>query len=173
MGMAWFITSEIGLFAILIAGYLYLRLTGNALPPEGRPALWLALVNTFFLVASSFVVHSAHHDLKHGKPTPFKLGLLITIVLGVVFLGVQGYEFVLAHQHLPWTEDLWMAAFFIIVGLHGLHVLIGATGLSLAYLQALFGRVDAKHHGTLEAASMYWHLVDAVWLFIVVLFYVW
>ncbi|WP_457627403.1 cbb3-type cytochrome c oxidase subunit I [Oceanithermus sp.] len=173
MGMAWFITSEIGLFAILIAGYLYLRLDGRALPPDERPELWLALVNTFFLVASSFVVHAAHHDLKEGRASPFKLGLLATIVLGVVFLGVQTYEFVTAYGHVPWTENLWMAAFFVIVGLHGLHVIIGASGLALAYLQALFGKLDRKQHGTLEAASMYWHLVDAVWLFIVVLFYVW
>lgn len=59
------------------------------------------------------------------------------------------------------------------VGLHGLHILIGGTGLALAYLQGLRGRLSLRHHGTLEAASMYWHLVDAVWLVIVTLFYLW
>ncbi|AEB12691.1 cytochrome c oxidase, subunit I [Marinithermus hydrothermalis DSM 14884] len=173
MGMAWFIVSEVGLFALLISGYLYLRLTGAAVPPLERPALWLALLNTFFLVSSSFTVHYAHHDLRHGKPTPFRFGLLVTILLGVIFTLFQTYEFVTAASHTSWTENLWMAAFFLIVGLHGLHVIIGATGLTLAYYQALKGRLDPHHHGTLEAAAMYWHLVDAVWLFIVTIFYVW
>jgi cytochrome c oxidase subunit I+III len=173
MGMAWFIVSEVGLFAILIAGYLYLRLTGAATPPEERPALWLALLNTFFLVSSSFTVHFAHHDLRRGRFNPFRFGLLVTIILGVLFFLFQAWEFYEFHHHSSWQENLWTAAFFTIVGLHGLHVVIGGFGLILAYLQALRGKVSQHHHGTLEAASMYWHLVDAVWLFIVVLFYLW
>jgi len=173
MGMAWFIVSEVGLFAILIAGYLYLRLTGAATPPEERPALWLALLNTFFLVSSSFTVHFAHHDLRRGRFNPFRFGLLVTIILGVLFFLFQAWEFYQFHHHSSWQENLWTAAFFTIVGLHGLHVVIGGFGLILAYLQALRGKITLHSHGTLEAASMYWHLVDAVWLFIVVLFYIW
>lgn len=173
MGMAWFIVSEVGLFAILIAGYLYLRLSGAATPPEERPALWLALLNTFFLVSSSFTVHYAHHDLRRGRFSPFRFGLLVTIILGVLFFLVQSYEFYKFHHESSWQENLWTATFFTIVGLHGLHVVIGGFGLILAYLQALRGKISRHHHGTLEAASMYWHLVDAVWLFIVTLFYIW
>jgi cytochrome c oxidase subunit I+III len=173
MGMAWFIVSEVGLFAILIAGYLYLRLTGAATPPEERPALWLALLNTFFLVSSSFTVHFAHHDLRRGRFNPFRFGLLVTIILGVLFFLFQAWEFYQFHHHSSWQENLWTAAFFTIVGLHGLHVVIGGFGLILAYLQALRGKITQHHHGTLEAASMYWHLVDAVWLFIVTIFYIW
>lgn len=173
MGMAWFIVSEIGLFAILIAGYLYLRLTGAAAPPEERPALWLALLNTFFLVTSSFTVHYAHHDLRANKPKPFRFGLLISIVLGVVFFLFQIYEFSVFLHHADYKVQLWASAFLIIVGLHGLHVVIGGTGLALAYYQALKNKVDHHSHGTLEGSSMYWHLVDAVWLFIVCIFYLW
>ncbi len=173
MGMVWFLSSEIGLFAVLIAGYVYLRVSGNALPPEGRPELWLAAINTFFLVSSSFIVHYAAHDLRRGRFSSFQLGLLVTIAFGVIFLGIQTYEFINAYQHLTWRENLWMAAFFLIVGLHGLHVLIGATGLTLAYLQSRFGKLTAKAHGTLESSSLYWHLVDGVWLVILALFYIW
>lgn len=173
VGMAWFIVSEIALFAILIAGYLYLRLTGAAVPPETRPPVWLALLNTFFLVTSSFVVHYAHHDLRLNRANPFRFGLLITIILGFVFFLFQSYEFLNFHSHSSWQENVWTAAFFIIVGLHGLHVVIGGTGLSLVYYQALHRRLSPSQHGTLEAASMYWHLVDAVWLFIVSIFYLW
>jgi cytochrome c oxidase subunit I+III len=173
IGMAWFIVSEVALFGILIAAYLYLRLIGHAVPPIGRPALWLALLNTFFLVSSSFTVHFAHHDLREGKPTPLRFGLLISILLGLAFFLFQLYEFVGFHARVNYTQDLWAAIFFIIVGLHGAHVLIGGTGLTLSYYQALRGRLDRRNHGTLEAASMYWHLVDAVWLFIVCIFYIW
>ena len=173
MGMAWFIVSEVGLFAILIAGYLYLRLSGAATPPEERPALWLALLNTFLLVSSSFTVHFAHHDLRRGRFNPFRFGLLVTIILGVLFFLVQSWEFYQFYHHSSWQENLWTAAFFTIVGLHGLHVVIGGFGLILAYLQALRGKITLHNHGTLEAASMYWHLVDAVWLVIVTIFYVW
>ena len=173
MGMIWFLTSEIGLFAILLAGYLYLRLSGHAVPPPERPELWLALVNTFFLVSSSFVLHFAAGDLKRGNRSSFMLGLLVAIVFGLVFLGVQSYEFVKAAHHMNWREQLWASAFFLVVGLHGLHVLIGATGLTLAYLQGVFRRILPQQPGTLEAASLYWHLVDGVWLVIVTLFYIW
>ena len=173
MGMAWFIVSEVGLFAILIAGYLYLRLSGAATPPEERPALWLALLNTFLLVSSSFTVHFAHHDLRRGRFNPFRFGLLVTIILGVLFFLVQSWEFYQFYHHSSWQENLWTAAFFTIVGLHGLHVVIGGFGLILAYLQALRGKITLHNHGTLEAASMYWHLVDAVWLVIITIFYVW
>ena len=173
MGMAWFIVSEVGLFAILIAGYLYLRLSGAAVVPEPRPGLWLALINTFFLVASSFTVHYAHHDLRRGEASPFRFGLLLSVILGVIFLLVQSYEFTTQYSHMTWEENLWVAAFFLIVGLHGLHVLIGGTGLALSYYQAMKGRISAHNDGTLEAGSMYWHLVDAVWLLIVLIFYVW
>jgi cytochrome c oxidase subunit I+III len=176
VGMAWFIVSEIGLFAILIAGYFYLRLSGKALPGEERPALWLALLNTFFLVASSFTVHYAHHDLRAGKLSPLRFGLLISILLGFVFFLFQIWEFALASGHFVEAAPqakLWFTAFFIIVGLHGAHVVIGGTGLALAYAQGLFKKIDSHNHGTVEGSSMYWHLVDAVWLFIVTIFYIW
>ncbi len=186
VGMAWFIVSEIALFGILIAGYFYLRLTGAAVPPEEhRPALWLALLNTFFLVASSFTVHYAHHDLRHHKLSPFKLGMLISILLGVVFFLFQIWEFAIASGHYVEALNaagqsveaqkaaLWFTVFFLIVGLHGAHVLIGGTGLALTYAQALAGKIDHHEQGTLEGSSMYWHLVDAVWLFIVTIFYIW
>jgi cytochrome c oxidase subunit I+III len=176
VGMAWFIVSEIGLFGILIAGYFYLRLTGKALPSEERPGLWLALLNTFFLVTSSFTVHYAHHDLRAGKLSPLRFGLLISLLLGFVFFLFQIWEFSTASGHYleaaPQAK-LWFTAFFLIVGLHGAHVVIGGTGLALAYAQGLFKKIDSHNHGTVEGSSMYWHLVDAVWLFIVCIFYIW
>jgi len=171
--MAWFIISEVGLFGVLIAGYVYLRVAGLAVPPVERPAIWLAALNTLILVASSFVVHQAEADLRRGRPTRFRLGLFLTLLLGMIFMLFQIYEFVHFGAELDWTQNLWQACFFLIVGLHGLHILIGGTGIALPYYQALTGKIDKHNHGSLEPAALYWHLVDIVWIFILIIFYVW
>ncbi len=171
--MAWFIISEVGLFAVLIAGYAFLRVRGLAVPPPERPDIWLAALNTLILVASSGVVHQAEADLKKGKATRFRLGLFLTLVLGALFTLFQIYEFVSFGSESNWTQNLWQSCFFIIVGLHGLHILIGATGIALPYYQAMTGKIDKYNHGSIEPAAMYWHLVDVVWIFILAIFYIW
>ncbi|MCP2015044.1 cytochrome c oxidase subunit I+III [Deinococcus sp. HSC-46F16] len=173
MGMAWFIISEISLFGVLIAGYVYLRIVGAAEPPALRPNIWLAAVNTLILVTSSFVIHKAEQDHHKGRYTWFRLGLLITLILGALFMIFQVYEFALFGVESDWKQNLWQSCFFIIVGLHGLHILIGGTGIALPYYQALTGKMDKYNHGSLTAASLYWHLVDVVWLLIVAIFYAW
>ncbi len=173
MGMAWFIISEVGLFGVLIAGYVYLRVIGHAEPPALRPNIWLAALNTLILVSSSFVLHRAEQDNHHSKFTRFRLGLFITLILGVLFMIFQVYEFSLFGHESDWRQNLWQSCFFIIVGLHGLHIVIGGTGVALPYYQSLTGKMDKYNHGSIVAASLYWHLVDVVWLFIVAIFYAW
>ncbi|ACO46820.1 cbb3-type cytochrome c oxidase subunit I [Deinococcus deserti] len=173
MGMSWFILSEVGLFAVLIAGYVYLRVIGAAEPPALRPSIWLAALNTLILVSSSFVLHKAEQDMHHGRVTWGRLGLFVTLLLGGLFMIFQVYEFALFGVESDWKQNLWQACFFIIVGLHGLHILIGGVGVALPYYQTLTGKIDKYNHGSLTAASMYWHLVDVVWLLIVAIFYAW
>lgn len=173
MGMAWFIISEVSLFAILIAGYVYLRVIGAAEPPALRPNIWLAALNTLILVTSSGVIHKAEQDLHHGRASWGRLGLFITLLLGAIFMIFQVYEFALFGTESDWRQNLWQSCFFIIVGLHGLHILIGGTGIALPYYQALTGKMDKYNHGSIVPASLYWHLVDVVWLLIVAIFYAW
>jgi cytochrome c oxidase subunit I+III len=173
MGMSWFIISEVGLFAVLIAGYVYLRVIGAAEPPALRPNVWLAAVNTLILVTSSFVIHKAEQDLHHGRATWGRLGLFITLLLGGLFMIFQVYEFALFGTESDWKQNLWQSCFFIIVGLHGLHIIIGGVGVALPYYQAMTGKMDKYNHGSIVPASLYWHLVDVVWLLIVAIFYAW
>ncbi|GAA5502749.1 cytochrome c oxidase polypeptide I+III [Deinococcus xinjiangensis] len=173
MGMSWFIVSEISLFAVLIAGYVYLRISGHAEPPALRPNIWLAALNTLILVSSSFVIHKAEQDLHHGRQSWGRLGLLVTLILGALFMIFQVYEFSLFGHESDWRQNLWQACFFIIVGLHGLHILIGGTGVALPYYQYMTGKTDKYNHGSIVPASLYWHLVDVVWLLIVAIFYAW
>lgn len=173
MGMAWFIISEVSLFGVLIAGYVYLRISGHAEPPAMRPNIWLAALNTLILVSSSFVIHRAEQDNHHGKLTRFRIGLFITLLLGALFMLFQIYEFSLFGTESNWQQNLWQSCFFTIVGLHGLHILIGGTGVALPYYQTMTGKMDEHDHGSITPASLYWHLVDVVWLFIVAIFYAW
>lgn len=173
MGMAWFIISEVSLFAILIGGYVYLRIIGAAEPPALRPSIWLAALNTLILVTSSGVIHKAEQDLHHGRTSWGRLGLFITLLLGAIFMIFQVYEFTLFGVESDWRQNLWQSCFFIIVGLHGLHILIGGTGIALPYYQTLTGKMDKYNHGSIVPASLYWHLVDVVWLLIVAIFYAW
>ncbi len=173
LGMAWFIVSEVSLFGVLIAGYVYLRVIGAAQPPADRPAIWLAALNTLILVSSSFVIHGAESAEKQHKLTRFRLGLFITLVMGALFTLFQIFEFSKFGAESNWQQNLWQSCFFIIVGLHGLHILIGGTGVALPYYQAMTGKMDKHNHGSTEAASLYWHLVDVVWLLIVAIFYAW
>ena len=87
--------------------------------------------------------------------------------------GFQVYEFSLFGVESDWKQNLWQSCFFVIVGLHGLHILIGGVGVALPYYQALTGKMDKYNHGSIVPASLYWHLVDVVWLLIVAIFYLW
>ncbi|MFN8510737.1 MAG: cbb3-type cytochrome c oxidase subunit I [Deinococcaceae bacterium] len=173
LGMMWFIVSEVGLFAVLIAGYVYLRLSGHAEPPPERPAIWLAALNTLILVSSSFVLHHAEKHLEKGRATRFTLGLFVTLALGALFFVFQIFEFVLFGQEVNWKENIWASCFLTIVGLHGLHIVIGSVGVALPYYQILKGKINRHEHGSIVPASLYWHLVDIVWILILAIFYIW
>jgi cytochrome c oxidase subunit 3 len=168
-GMTLFLASEAMLFAGLIAGYLVLRLSSPAWPPSpDLPALPVVLtgINTVFLIASSFTYHAAEVAVKKGrKGTAW---LFLTVLLGSLFLCIQGYEWY--HMH---SEGLWFnvggaygASFFVLTGFHGLHVLIGVLMIAWALIRQLGGAYTAQSHTYLVLAGMYWHFVDGVWLFL-------
>ena len=119
------------------------------------------------------MIHRAEQDNHHGKLTRFRIGMFVTLLLGAIFMIFQVYEFTLFGVESDWKQNLWQACFFTIVGLHGLHILIGAVGVALPYYQALTGKIDKYNHGSIGPASLYWHLVDVVWLLIVAIFYAW
>lgn len=173
-GMTLFLASEAMLFAGLIAGYLVLRLSSAAWPPDPEsPHLPVVLtgINTVFLVSSSFTYHAAEVAVKKGKSG---LGwLFVTIVLGLVFLGIQAYEW----THL-YHEGLWFnkggafgSSFFVLTGFHGLHVAVGVLMIIVAFFRQLGGAYTAQNHTYLILAGMYWHFVDVVWVFLFTVLY--
>ena len=168
-GMTIFLASEAMLFAGLIAGYIVLRLSSPAWPPSpDLPKLPVVLtgINTVFLIASSFTYHAAEVAVKKGKKGT--AWLFLTVLLGSLFLCIQGYEWYHMHHEGLWfnTGGVYGSSFFVLTGFHGLHVLIGVLMIAWALIRQLGGAYTAQSHTYLILAGMYWHFVDVVWLFL-------
>ncbi len=152
--------------------------TAASWPPKGTEVLdpfgW-PLLNTLILLCSGTTVTWAHHALIHGDRDGLKKGLLLTIALGVVFTGVQAYEYIHAPFAFKNTNGgtIYGSTFFMATGFHGFHVLVGTIFLIVCYLRARRGDFTPKQHFGFEAAAWYWHFVDVVWLFLFVSIYVW
>ena len=165
-GIALLILTEAVFFACLLSGYFFLRSSNPVWPPNAidLPEVILPVVATIVLVSSSAVLIWAERRLKSGHLGNFRLGLLITILLGVVFLGIQVYEY----TELDFTpqDGAYGALFYAITGLHGLHVTVGVLLLGVMFLWAMLGYFTPKRHLSFSNVSLYWHFVDGVWLFV-------
>jgi cytochrome c oxidase subunit III len=170
-GMIFFITSEALIFANFIAAYLYLEIRNGSwhLPTD----LTYPLINTFILLSSSIPAHYlVGRGVEKGDMGKVKLGLFLTALLGAIFLGGQAYEYSgLFGRHFTPSASIFGSSFFMLTGFHGLHVTIGIIFLVIVLLRALRGDFSAKNHFAVQAAEMYWHFVDGVWIFVFSLVY--
>jgi cytochrome c oxidase subunit 3 len=123
------------------------------------------------LLCSGTTVTWAHHSLIHGDREGLKLGLLLTILLGLLFTTIQAYEYI--HAPFAFKGNIYGATFFMATGFHGFHVIVGTIFLIVCLLRARRGDFTPRQHFGFEAAAWYWHFVDVVWLFLFVSIYVW
>ncbi|KDE38981.1 MAG: cytochrome c oxidase subunit 3 [Nitrincola lacisaponensis] len=134
----------------------------------------LPLINTLLLVSSSVTLTIAHHALKAGERVKLRNWLIATLVLGLVFLVIQGIEYVEAWTQLGLTlqAGIYGSTFFLLTGFHGLHVTIGAIVLAVLLVRVLKGHFSADNHFAFEAGAWYWHFVDVVWIGLFLFVYV-
>ena len=141
----------------------------------------LPLMNTLVLLLSGTTVTWAHHALVKGDRKAAKMGLILTVLLGLFFTYLQGVEYMEAYAHRDidgaggsfWlSTNVYGSAFFLATGFHGLHVLIGTIFLFVCYMRLRAGGFKPEKHFGFEAAAWYWHFVDVVWLFLFVFLYV-
>ena len=198
-GMGWFIFSEVMFFGAFFGALFYARALSvpdlggahskilwpeydAAWPTAGPhfpidfetiPAFGVPAVNTLILLTSGITVTWAHWALKLGNRTQLNLGLALTIALGVLFLGLQGYEYAHAYNDLNLRLDsgVYGSTFFMLTGFHGMHVTVGTIGLICIFARCLAGHFTAERHFGFEAVAWYWHFVDVVWLLLFVLVY--
>ncbi len=135
---------------------------------------WLPLWNTIILLSSSFTVHMAHLGILNGDRKKFNAWLAFTVLLGIVFLFVQFYEYYEAYAHFGLTlnSGIYGSTFFMLTGFHGFHVFMGMTMLAIQLIRSLRGHFTAEDHFGFEASSWYWHFVDVVWVFLFLFVYI-
>jgi len=180
LGMLAFLGSEIATFGAGFVYYFFIRsdVWTEATLPElvvsGDIFGNLVIINTVLLLVSSVTLHYAHVALRNSNRRRF-LGLLgITLLLGVVFLGGQVFEYYefIVHEEFGLVGGAFNSAFYGLTGLHGLHVSLGAVLLGIVFVRSLVGQYTAENHTSVTTVSMYWHFVDVVWVFLVLVLYV-
>ncbi|EPC04315.1 MFS transporter [Litchfieldella anticariensis FP35 = DSM 16096] len=143
-------------------------------PHEAVSPWQLPLVNTLFLVSSSITLTISHEALKEGYRLTARNWLIGTLVLGISFLVVQGFEYYEAYAHYGLTlqAGIYGSTFFLLTGFHGLHVTIGAITLAVMLGRIIKGHFTRDDHFAFEAAAWYWHFVDVVWIGLFLFVYV-
>jgi cytochrome c oxidase subunit 3 len=159
LGLWLFILSDAFVFGGLLVSRFYLL--GGTRPELLQP---LGLAVTMILLVSSFFMNRAETAMRYGDRKAFLNGTLITIVLGVLFLiGVVGIEWQIAPFEAG--ENAMSSIFFTMTGFHAFHVLTGVIFLAIVYRNGRKGLYTPERHFPVEAAAVYWHFVDVVWVF--------
>ena len=133
---------------------------------EAMGALGLPLYNTIILLTSGVTLTWAHHALKHGNQRNLIIGLAMTVGLGVLFLGLQAYEYYHAYESMDLTlaSGAYGSTFYMLTGFHGFHVTMGTLMLFVILIRSSKGHFTPEKHFAFEGVAWYWHFVDVVWL---------
>ena len=161
-----FLMSDAVLFALLFAIYgTMLGATAGAPGPAQEFKIGPAFIETLLLLTSSFTFGMASIALKRARPRALVLWLIATLALGLAFLGMEGHDFaIMAADHATPDRSGFLSAFFVLVGMHGLHVTIGSIWMLVMLLQlAAIGR-DRQVKLNLIRLSLFWHFLDVIWI---------
>lgn len=171
-GMLIFIVSEIMLFGSFFMAYFFIRVVNGEewMPPGQELPVWVAFANSAILISSSFTLHWASHGIKTGNRVALKAGLVMTILLGATFLGIQINEYV-SLGFAP-AASAQASVFFSLTGIHGAHVLVGLIILITVAVRAFRGHYSPESHHGVEVPGIYWHFVDVMWIFVFTSLYV-
>lgn len=170
-GMMMMIATEASLFVYLLFSYYYTAIwAGPGFLPARPPDLRLSGPDTVILILSSVVAWWGERGVKKRVNWQLSLGLAGAILLGVIFLAVQYYEW-MGKTFRPDT-GAYGSLYFTITGFHMAHVTLGVLILLALLVWSLLGMFDPERHAPVTIGIVYWHFVDVVWLFIFFTFYV-
>lgn len=173
VGMFALIAAESTIFTIFVVAYLF-YLGKSASGPKPSDVLTPPIFYTICLLSSSITLEVALRRFRQARATSFALAWLATIILGGAFLFGTAAEWhrLIYVDGLTINTNLFGTTYYSLVGLHGSHVIVGLLLLSAVMIFVLFGLVKAEHAKHLEALSLYWHFVDAVWVVVFTVVYV-
>lgn len=186
LGMWVFLATEVMFFGGMFTGYFvyrhwYLQAFASA---SNHLDVWLGGINTAVLICSSFTMALAVHSAETNKRKPLIIFLLLTIVLGLAFLGIKFFEYYTKFEEhlvpgsafrfeapLANPAEIFFSFYFAMTGMHAVHMIIGIGLLAALVFQARRGRFSAFYHTPVELTGLYWHFVDIVWIFLFPLLY--
>jgi cytochrome c oxidase subunit 3 len=166
VGMLLFIASEVMFFGGLFAAYFNARAShlGEWGPVQAEPLeiMPVALPITIILISSSFTMQFGVWAIRRGDQRAMRFWTLVTLILGVIFLLGQAYDYSVLGFGIQ--DGVFGTVFYTLTGFHGAHVFGGTVGLTILVARASQGQFSARNHVAVEAVSIYWHFVDAVWI---------
>jgi cytochrome c oxidase subunit 3 len=173
--MILFICSEVMFFSGLFAAYFSVRASSPHWPPTApqvpealaehfnlHAEPWFAAALTLILVSSSFTCQFAVWAIRRDDRAGFIRNIGVTLVLGIVFLIGQLYDY--STIGFGVSDTPFGTTFYTLTGFHGAHVFGGAVMLGVVLYRGLAGQFSSRHHDAVEATSLYWHFVDVVWI---------
>lgn len=184
LGMWTFLASEL----LLFAGLFTLYSASRAHDPAGfhagivHSARIIGSTNTAILLTSSLTMALAVHELRESRRSACVRLVLATAGLGVIFLCLKGLEYALHLTHgiapgggrpsaYEGASTLFWSLYFVMTGIHAIHVLVGVGLLMWSAQRVRRGRIQPESSHRLHVVAMYWHLVDVIWIFLWPLFY--
>ncbi len=190
--MMWiFLLSDTFIFSCFLTGYMKVRMTTTVPWPnpsevfaltlfgQSIPLILIAIMTFILITSSGTMALAVNYGYRKDRKTTALL-LIATCVLGASFVGMQAFEWtkLIEEGVRPWGNPFGAAqfgsSFFMITGFHGLHVSAGVVYLAVTAWRVWTGFYDRKgSYATVEAAGLYWHFVDLVWVFIFAFFYLW
>ena len=198
LGMWVFLASEVMFFTALIGSYVILRFgaSPNQWAQPGKVlSIQITAFNTFLLICSSVSMVKAYASVADGNLKMMKVWLLVTILCGATFVGIQVYEYLHLIHHgfqpsgfregselaelaaanpIPYgqaTAGLYGSTFFTMTGFHGFHVTCGVISMTYVFIRALRGKYSQKDYRGIEVIGLYWHFVDLVWIILFTIVY--
>ena len=186
LGMWVFLVTEVLFFGGLFLTYAVYRSFYPAAFSAASHELDILLggINTAVLITSSLTMALAVHAAQLGQRRLLMIFLVVTMVLGTVFLGIKAVEYYhkFAEHHVPGATfqferehqrhaQIFFSLYFIMTGLHAIHMIIGIAVLLVMWIWAWRGRITSDYAGPIEISGLYWHFVDIVWIFLFPLLY--
>ncbi|MBZ0170280.1 Cytochrome c oxidase subunit 3 [Candidatus Methylomirabilis lanthanidiphila] len=166
----WLIASEVMIFGGAVGSYILARAASPGWSAEAAHlSTAMATVNTLVLLTSSMTMAMAFAAYQKADQRGVRTFLLLTILLGLAFLGIKGYEYTshILEGLVPWSGAFW-SFYYLLTGLHALHVIAGLIVNLILWLAARKGLGTGYR---IEIAGLYWHFVDIVWIFLFPLLY--
>ena len=178
LGIWVFLASEVMLFGGLFSAYVFLRMAA----PAGEFAYWgsklsipMATVNTLVLISSSVTVIMSWASLKMKDFEKYKMYMGLTLLCALIFLVIKYFEYTGKFHHGIYpSSSTFMAIYFTLTGLHGLHIIGGMIVMGYFWLPAgnkMWHSEPDHFTNRIEVAGLYWHFVDLVWIFLVPILY--